>query len=140
MALAPPDPLAISLLVRWLLGWLLCQPMPALPDLAPSGEPRVSVLIPARNEAFTLPRLLQALAKQSLRPLEVIVIDDQTTPATPPQPLRPPPASKCWHRNRYQRDGAAKPGRFIKALRQVLGSYLFSSMPTPNPIPASWPA
>ena len=37
MALVTPDPLAISLLVRWLLGWLLCQPMPALPGLAPSG-------------------------------------------------------------------------------------------------------
>ena len=82
MALVTPDPLAISLLVRWLLGWLLCQPMPALPGLAPSGEPRVSVLIPARNEALTLPRLLQALALQSLQPLEVIVIDDHSSDAT----------------------------------------------------------
>jgi len=82
MALPTPDPLAISLLVRWLLGWLLCLPMPALPDLAPSGAPRVSVLIPARNEALSLPRLLEALAQQSLQPLEVIVIDDHSSDAT----------------------------------------------------------
>jgi glycosyltransferase involved in cell wall biosynthesis len=82
MALPTPDPLAISLLVRWLVGWLLCLPMPALPDLAPSGNPRVSVLIPARNEALSLPRLLEALAQQSLQTLEVIVIDDHSSDAT----------------------------------------------------------
>jgi 4,4'-diaponeurosporenoate glycosyltransferase len=79
MALPTPEPLAISLLVRWLLGWWLCLPMPALPDLTPSGQPRVSVLIPARNEALSRPRLLEALAQQSLRPLEVIVIDDHSS-------------------------------------------------------------
>lgn len=81
-ALPPPDPLALSLLVRWLLGWLLCLPMPALPELTPVGQPRVSVLIPARNEAITLPRLLRALRSQSLQPLEVIVIDDGSSDAT----------------------------------------------------------
>ena len=71
-----PDPLALSLLVRWLLGWWLCLPMPALAELTPVDRPQVSVLIPARNEALTLPRLLKALQLQSLQPLEVIVIDD----------------------------------------------------------------
>ena len=78
----PLDLLAVSLLVRWLLGWLLCLRMPALPELTPQGQPRVSVLIPARNEALTLPQLLEALAHQSLHPLEVIVIDDHSSDAT----------------------------------------------------------
>ena len=77
-----PDLLAISLLVRWLLGWFLCLRMPALPELTPMGQPRVSVLIPARNEALTLPQLLTALAGQSLQPLEVIVIDDHSSDDT----------------------------------------------------------
>ncbi|MCP9912808.1 glycosyltransferase, partial [Cyanobium sp. BA20m-14] len=50
--------------------------MPALAELTPVDRPQVSVLIPARNEALTLPRLLKALQLQSLQPLEVIVIDD----------------------------------------------------------------
>ena len=81
-AMPAPNLLALSLLVRWLLGWVLCLRMPALPALEPVGQPRVSVLIPARNEALTLPQLLAALARQSLQPLEVIVIDDHSSDAT----------------------------------------------------------
>ncbi|MEX0588270.1 MAG: glycosyltransferase family 2 protein [Cyanobium sp.] len=77
-----PDLLAISLLVRWLLGWFLCLPMPALPRQVAEGQLRVSVLIPARNEALTLPQLLAALARQTLQPLEVIVIDDHSNDDT----------------------------------------------------------
>uniref|UniRef100_UPI0037DA47CD glycosyltransferase family 2 protein n=1 Tax=Synechococcus sp. CS-1329 TaxID=2847975 RepID=UPI0037DA47CD len=40
------------------------------------------MLIPARNEESTLPRLLSCLARQSLMPLEVIVIDDHSTDLT----------------------------------------------------------
>ena len=82
MALPSLDLLAVSLLVRWLLGWFLCLGMPALPNLVPEGSPLVSVLIPARNEALTLPQLLRALAVQSLQPLEVIVIDDHSCDTT----------------------------------------------------------
>ena len=80
------DPLAISLLVRWLLGWFLCLRLPRLPQhsLAPdlASELRLSVLIPARNEARTLPRLLAALKRQSLQPLEVLVVDDHSSDGT----------------------------------------------------------
>ncbi|WP_411870801.1 glycosyltransferase family 2 protein [Vulcanococcus limneticus] len=82
----------ISLLVRWLLGWFLCLRMPALPEApnpagglsleARRGALRLSVLIPARNEEGTLPHLLAALARQSLQPLEVIVIDDHSSDGT----------------------------------------------------------
>ncbi len=73
---------AVSLVVRWVLGWFLGLRLPVLPALEPQGTPRVSVLIPARNEAATLPHLLQALAAQSFRPLEVIVIDDHSSDGT----------------------------------------------------------
>ncbi|MBB6673549.1 glycosyltransferase [Cohnella nanjingensis] len=39
---------------------------------------RLSVIIPARNEAFNLPDLLACLQVQTLRPFEVIVVDDES--------------------------------------------------------------
>ena len=75
-------PLALSLLVRWGIGWWLWMRIPLLPRLELQGQPRVSVLIPARNEQATLPHLLQALRQQRLTPLEVIVIDDDSTDQT----------------------------------------------------------
>jgi len=50
------DLLAISLLVRWLLGWALCLRMPRLPGSSVQGQPTLSVLIPACNEELTGPR------------------------------------------------------------------------------------
>jgi glycosyltransferase involved in cell wall biosynthesis len=109
--------LEISLLVRWSLGWflgsrLLKLRLPASPS---SAEPqrhhrpsaRVSVLIPARNEAATLPHLLTALARQSLPLLEVIVIDDhsdddtaaiaaETVPTLGVRVIQPPPLPPRW--------------------------------------------
>mgnify|MGYP001592497045 CR=1 FL=1 len=73
---------AISLLVRWLLGWVLCLRLSRLPEQRLQGEPKVSVLIPARNEEHTLPRLLPALRDQSFQALEVIVIDDHSSDRT----------------------------------------------------------
>jgi len=66
------------------------------------------VLIPARNEATTLPHLLAALKRQTIQPLEVIVIDDHSTDATgslaraagvtvvEPPPLPPHWCGKTW--------------------------------------------
>jgi glycosyltransferase involved in cell wall biosynthesis len=45
-------------------------------------SPRVSVVIPALNEALILPRLLGCLAAQSLLPHEVIVADAQSSDET----------------------------------------------------------
>ena len=99
--------LEVSLLVRWLLGWALALRLPELPAGAPSRRPQVSVLIPARNEATTLPHLLAALATQSLQPQEVIVIDDHSSDDTdaiarqasarlPLQVIQPPPLPAGW--------------------------------------------
>jgi glycosyltransferase involved in cell wall biosynthesis len=76
------DLMSITLVVRWLLGWGLMLRLPRLPDLPVVGSPKVSILIPARNEENTLPSLLTALKKQTFQPYEIIVIDDQSEDAT----------------------------------------------------------
>lgn len=43
---------------------------------------RVSIVIPARNEAHNLPRLLRSIAAQDVKPQEVIVVDDASTDGT----------------------------------------------------------
>lgn len=48
----------------------------------PDPVPRLSLIIPARNEEQNLPRLLASIASQSVRPQEVIVIDDHSTDQT----------------------------------------------------------
>ena len=49
---------------------------------APLPTRRLSVIIPARNEAHNLPRLLASLAAQAPAPAEIIVVDDGSTDAT----------------------------------------------------------
>jgi hypothetical protein len=101
--------LEISLLVRWLLGWALALRLPVLPAGSPRQRRRLSVLIPARNEAATLPHLLAALARQQLLPDEVIVVDDHSSDGTagiarqiaasaglPLQVIQPPPLPEGW--------------------------------------------
>ncbi|MFN5465495.1 MAG: glycosyltransferase family 2 protein [Cyanobacteriota bacterium] len=99
--------LEISILVRWLLGWALALRLPMLPPGTPSDHRRLSVLIPARNEAATLPHLLAALAAQRLQPDEVIVVDDHSdddtatiarnaTAQLPIRVVQPPPLPDDW--------------------------------------------
>jgi len=48
-----------------------------------SSPPRsISVIIPARNEELNLPELLASLSRQTLKPSEVIVVDDHSTDRT----------------------------------------------------------
>lgn len=68
------------LLVLWTLGWTL---RPRLTAPAPADNPaidpaRVSIIIPARNEARNLPRLIHSIRGQKLWPLEVLVVDDDS--------------------------------------------------------------
>lgn len=101
------DWLGVSLLVRWLLGGILALNLPILPASTPRQKRSVSVVIPARNEATTLPHLLAALRRQSLRPDEVIVVDDHSSDATasvasqaadtlPIKVIQPPPLPEGW--------------------------------------------
>jgi cellulose synthase/poly-beta-1,6-N-acetylglucosamine synthase-like glycosyltransferase len=76
------DLMSITLVVRWLIGWSLMWRLPGLPDLSVVDSPKVSVLIPARNEESTLSHLLKALKRQTFKPYEIIVIDDQSIDTT----------------------------------------------------------
>lgn len=69
----------------WLVGFVL------LARIRPCGKSQsessvsadhLSIIIPARNEELNLPKLLPSLAASSLRPREIIVVDDASTDRT----------------------------------------------------------
>jgi 4,4'-diaponeurosporenoate glycosyltransferase len=79
------DVFAWTMLVRWLVGWLLLWRVPGLraSDAAePLPDVSLSVVIPSRNEASVLPSLVGALQVQDLPGAEVVVVDDHSTDAT----------------------------------------------------------
>jgi glycosyltransferase involved in cell wall biosynthesis len=47
------------------------------------GDPRVSIVIPAYNEEANLKACLDAIAAQTIKPFEVIVVDNNSADATP---------------------------------------------------------
>ncbi|MGN6695026.1 MAG: glycosyltransferase [Aquihabitans sp.] len=65
------------------IGWWQLRNLRALaaPLPAPSGQ-TASVIVPARNEADTLPDLLRSLADQTRRADQVVVVDDESDDAT----------------------------------------------------------
>jgi 4,4'-diaponeurosporenoate glycosyltransferase len=72
----------VVLVLGWLAGWVLLLRVPLLPSAVGNGRRPVSVVVPARDEEETLPRLLASLAAQDPPPDEVIVVDDGSTDAT----------------------------------------------------------
>ena len=46
------------------------------------GPPPFSVVVPARNEEYSLPLLLASLKRQSVKPAEILVVDDGSSDAT----------------------------------------------------------
>ena len=70
---------------NWVIGWAVCCRFRKVPPVEP-GNPipavRISVIIPARNEEANLSRLLPSLRDQEFAPLEIIVVDDQSTDQT----------------------------------------------------------
>jgi chlorobactene glucosyltransferase len=74
------------ILATWLLALgrtiLNLVLIPKLRAERPAGLPRVSVIIPARNEERTIEQTVRSLLGQRWDPLEVIVVDDRSTDAT----------------------------------------------------------
>jgi 4,4'-diaponeurosporenoate glycosyltransferase len=73
----------LVLFAGWLAGWALLWRLPALREPAAPRQLRtLTVVVPARNEADRLPRLLESLQRQTRRPDDTIVVDDHSTDGT----------------------------------------------------------
>ena len=77
----------VMVVVGWLLGWWAFgrpRTVDRLPEPAAgtSANRRVSVIVPARNEATSLPLLLADLATARPPDAQVVVVDDHSTDAT----------------------------------------------------------
>lgn len=100
------------LVVGWCAGWWLLWRVPRLPAAAGAGTTSVRddvvVVVPARDEAASLPALLESLRGQRTRPGRVVVVDDASRDATAElaaaggaevvtsAPLPPGWTGKCW--------------------------------------------
>ena len=75
--------LPLAALILWLCGLLLMLRIPLCRD-SEGGIPceDISVIIPARNEEGSLPRLLRSITEHQPQPLEILVVDDGSTDAT----------------------------------------------------------
>jgi 4,4'-diaponeurosporenoate glycosyltransferase len=78
--------LLIVTLALWLAGWIVLgrvRPCSSVESATATDVAKsLSIIIPARNEAANLPTLLKSIASQSVRPLEVIVVNDASTDRT----------------------------------------------------------
>jgi chlorobactene glucosyltransferase len=68
------------LLIQFVLNLLLLSRL--RPDPTPATLARVSVLLPARNEAVRIRSCLESLLNQNYSALEIIVLDDESVDAT----------------------------------------------------------
>lgn len=83
---------ALIVVAGWLAGWWLLARLPRLPSVSSAGTVGqasasasivdVTVVIPARNEARSLPHLLGSLAAGDVRPAQVVVVDDGSDDGT----------------------------------------------------------
>ena len=81
------------------------------------SQPKISVIIPARNEAGKIARCLEAVFSQSLKPHEVIVVDGRSTDGTGEK------AREFTDRVFYQDYGACAAARQI-GLEKAEGEYV----------------
>lgn len=73
--------LAVLAVVARGMARLACLTEPQW-DILPQGNPRVSIIVPARNEAEDIAACLASLAAQDYANLEVIAVDDRSTDRT----------------------------------------------------------
>ena len=91
-------------LVLWAAGWILATRIrrPAMTGISDAPS-TVSIIIPARNEAHNLPTLLKSITSQSVKPLEILVVDDGSSDNTADiarqsgaEVITPPPLPDGW--------------------------------------------
>jgi 4,4'-diaponeurosporenoate glycosyltransferase len=63
-------------------GFLLIRRIPLCHTFLSKAATSFSIIIPARDEAHNLPRLLTSISESAMQPAEVIVIDDESTDNT----------------------------------------------------------
>ena len=73
---------ALTIALGLIAGFLLIRHIPPCPPAEARSQESVSIIIPARNEEKTLPRLLRSIIDSATRPLEVVVVDDGSTDHT----------------------------------------------------------
>lgn len=142
-----------ALAASWILSWgLLFRLGKRIAGGRNHGPEDVSLIIPARNEAHNLPRLLFSLANQRAVPREIIVVDDGSTDGTAEIAVShgakviragPQPSGwkgKTWACHRGAEEARGETLMFLDAdawfeedgLRPILGSYpggAFSVLP-----------
>ncbi len=69
-------------LLPWICGFALFKKVVLNVKEGYTGNDRISVIIPARNEKKNLPNILASLREQTLKPYEIIVCDDHSTDGT----------------------------------------------------------
>lgn len=88
------DRLTIGLAWLLALAWLwkavtAALGLPRIPnllesrfDLAPAGDPAITIIVPARDEQDALPACLKSLIEQDYANLKILAVDDRSTDAT----------------------------------------------------------
>src|SRR5690625_302930 len=68
------------ILLSIISGWFVLWKVPGIPKHSKNKQinKKISVIIPARNEERNLPMLLKSLTGQTLQPVEVLVVDDDS--------------------------------------------------------------
>lgn len=78
--------LSLVVLVAWVVAFvqtlLNLRLIRSLRDAASVEGPRLSVIVPARNEERSIARTVRALLAQTYRDLEIIVVDDRSSDST----------------------------------------------------------
>ena len=64
------------------VGFVLLSRVPLCPASGAVSDRKASIIIPARNEEHNLPRLLASVQQSSIRPHEIIVVDDASEDGT----------------------------------------------------------
>lgn len=73
----------IFLIFTWFIGWLLFRNIEFLkPGKIRDKSFNVSIIIPARNEEHNIGKILETLERQSYRPYEIIIVNDNSTDNT----------------------------------------------------------